>query len=195
MWWWAWLTAWAGDLPLVPSAAGHREVRATLALNGADVPVDAFLDALVDCKQIPLSASYLGVPALTDCRDLGRRDGYVIQYQRTGGNAVVRPRHYVIAFQVTTRTADRGVLRWRLVEHTRGASGWEGPYAPMLNAFPSAVLTPYNEGSWEIDRTAGVIRYHAVSDPGGTVPSWMVSQAAVLAFPKELLRVRFGVAL
>jgi hypothetical protein len=38
------------------------------------------------------------------------------------------------------------------------------------------------------------VTYTVSSDPGGSLPGFMTTQGAVMAFPLELLRVRWGIA-
>lgn len=190
-----WLAVWLGAVELVPEAPGHRAVSASLALGEASVAPAAFVEALLDCRTYPMSASYLGVRALEACQNLGRDGRYTLMYQRTGGNALIRPRHYVIAMEVTRLTEQRATVAWHLVRHDRTGEQWTGPYAALLSAHPQATWTPYNAGTWDLDLSARALRYHAESDPGGTVPAWLVSEAAVLTFPRALLEARFGVAL
>jgi hypothetical protein len=189
------LAALWGSVELVPPAAGHRTVSASLALGEANIAPAAFVEALLDCRAYPMSASYLGVRALEACQNLGRDGRYTLMYQRTGGNALIRSRHYVIAMEVVRLTEQRATVQWHLVRHDRAGDQWTGPYAALLTSHPDATWTPYNEGTWDLDLSARALRYQAALDPGGAVPAWLVSEAAVLAFPRALLASRFGVAL
>lgn len=178
-----------------PASAGH--VKATVNVGGADIDPAVFAKTLLDCKNYPMTASYMGVDALVACDtlDSARSDGQSVIYQRSGGKFPISERHWVIALRVSELSADRAKVSWDLVQHTRSEDGaFAGPYAAKLNANPDAVYTPYNSGYWEYDKAKGTITYSATSDPGGSVPSWMVGEGAALAFPKELLRVKFGVA-
>ncbi len=181
---------------LVPVQPGYPGKAVTVSTNGKDIGVDSFIAAILDGNNYPKSATYFGVPALLDCRTLGRTsDGAVVVYQRTGGNSLLKSRHYVIAMKVTKRTDSLAEIQWFLVKHTINPDGsFAGPYADALNANKdNAVYTPYNHGTWRYDRTAGTITYAAESDAGGSIPSWAVSEAAVTAFPRELMRVRWGI--
>lgn len=187
--------ALAQDLPLVPANDPNAKGRSvTVSTQGVDITTADFAAAILDGSTYPMSASYMGVPALLECRTLDRRaDGTVVVYQRTGGNALVSSRHYVIALKVAERSDTRVKVVWNLVQHTQVNGRFEGPYATALNAHPEAVYTPYNTGSWVYDRAAGTVTYSARSDPGGELPGWMVSEGAVMAFPLELLRVKWGI--
>jgi len=184
--------ALAGDPDLVPVSSGYRGVDVTLSV-GVDVPVQAFVDAVLDADHYPMSASYLGVPAMVESRTLAHRGSYAVIYQRTGSSSLFRARHYVTAMKVTQLSADRGVVEWWLVRHAQVDGVWTGEFAQALQAHPDAVYTPYSHGSWDYNRAAHTLRYRVESDPGGSVPSWLVSDAAATVFPKELLAVRFGV--
>ena len=189
--------AWAvAPIELEPKQQGYKGKSITVSTKGADISTDAFAGAILDGDHYPMSASYLGVDALEECRTLERRaDGTVIVYQRTGGNFAVSSRHYVLALKTVQETDDLAVVEWWLVKHTVGEDGsFTGPYADVLNKNrDDAVYTPYNHGQWRYDKAAGTISYSVESDPGGKIPDWMVSDAAVMAFPKELLKVKWGV--
>jgi hypothetical protein len=185
----------AAPMELVSRAGNAKRMATTVSTKGADISTADFVKAILDCEHYPMSASYLGVKALLECRTLERRpDGYTVVYQRTGGNALVGSRNYVIALKVTEQTDTRAKIEWDLVKHTGDAPNFVGPYAAALNAHPEAVYTPFNTGGWVYDKPAGTITYYVQSDPGGTVPGWLVSQDAVMAFPLELLKARWGVA-
>lgn len=181
-------------LELVPRGGSHKRMATSVSTGGATITPAEFTATILDCSKYPLTASYMGVVALVECRSLEKRaDGYRVVYQRTGGNAFVSSRHYVIALRVEEQTADKARVEWDLVKHEGSAGAWTGPYASALNAHPEAVLPTYNTGGWALDTVAGTIAYEVTSDPGGTVPGWMVSEGALLAFPLELLRARWGV--
>lgn len=171
-------------------------VKATVDVSGANIDPAVFAKTLLDCANYPMTATYLNVPALTECTTLegGRGDGRSVIYQRTGAKWPVSERQYVIALKIDELSADKAVVSWGLVQHQRGEDGtFSGPWASTLNKHPDAVYTPYNTGSWTYDKTKGTVVYTATSDPGGSIPSAFVSESAAMAFPKELLRVKFGV--
>lgn len=182
-------------LPLVAYRASFPGKSTTVSTKGAAITTDAFVAAILDGDHYPLTASYMGIPALEECKTLAKRpDGTVVVYQRTGGGMGVASRHYVIALKAKTLTPTLAEVEWLLVQHARNADGsFSGPYASSLNAHPDAVYTPYNHGSWRYDRTAGTIRYAVESDAGGSIPDFMVREGAVMAFPLELLRTRWGI--
>ena len=185
----------AGELPVVPHNRTDVKSRSTtVSTQGADISVDAFIGAILDANNYPMSASYMGVPALLECRTLERLpDGRVVIYQRTGGNTLVSSRHYVIVLKVDQRTDTQAKVSWDLVKHDLVNGKFVGPYASALNAHPEAVYTPYNIGAWTYNKSTGTVTYSASSDPGGEIPGWMVGEGAVTAFPLELLRVKWGV--
>lgn len=185
----------ASGLELVPVAAGYKGKATTVKTNGADISTDAFIAAIMDGDHYPMTATYMGVKALDVCKTLDRRpDGTVVVYQRTGGNFAIKSRQYVIALKVKEHTAERAEIEWNLVKHDVVDGAFSGPYAAALNAQASSTAyTPYNHGTWRYDKTAGTISYAVQSDPGGNVPDWLVSEGAVMAFPLELLKVRWGV--
>ena len=186
----------AADTPveLVPRGNADQWMQTTVSTKGAAITPDAFAAAILDGDSYPMSASYMGVDALEVCQTLERRDdGSAVVYQRTGGNFVVKSRHYVILLQVTELTATDARIEWDLVKHAGSAGAWQGPFASALNGSPDAVYTPYNHGYWDYDQAAGTITYAVQSNPGGSVPEWMVSEGAVMAFPLELLDQKWGV--
>lgn len=186
----------SAPMTLVPRTGTAKRMSTVVNTQGAPIATADFVATILDCERYPMSASYMGVKALLECRTLERRsDGYTVVYQRTGGNALVGSRHYVIALKVTEHSDTRARIEWDLVSHTGGgATPFVGPYAATLNAHADTVYTPFNTGSWLYDKSAGTVSYQAQSDPGGTVPGWLVSQDAVMAFPLELLKVKWGVA-
>ncbi|MDP2310748.1 MAG: hypothetical protein Q8P18_32320 [Pseudomonadota bacterium] len=185
----------SAPMTLVPRTSTAKRMSTVVSTKGAPITTAEFVAAILDCEHYPMSASYMGVKALLECRTLEKRsDGYTVVYQRTGGNALVGSRHYVIAIKVTEQSDTRARIEWDLVTHAGGGSTpFVGPYAATLNAQEDPVYTPFNTGSWLYDKAAGSVTYSAQSDPGGTVPGWLVSQDAVMAFPLELLKVKWGV--
>lgn len=180
-------------MELVPRGGNAKTMSTTVATKGAAIPTADFVKAILDCDHYPLGASVMGVKALKSCKTLDRRsDGTTVIYQVTGGNALVGSRHYVIAVKVVEATDQKARIEWDLVKHTGAPGAMTGPYASALNA-TDAVYTPYNTGGWAYDKVAGTIKYWVQSDPGGSVPGWLVSQDAVMAFPLELLETRWGV--
>lgn len=181
-------------MELVPKASGHKTMSTTVSTGGAAISTADFVSAILDGSRYPKTASYMGVKALLDCTTLEKRsDGYTVVYQRTGGNSLVKSRHYVIALRVTQQTESQARIEWNLVKHDFDGSSFSGPYASALNGHLDAVYTPYNYGWWSYDKSSGSITYAVQSDAGGSIPSWMVSESAVMAFPLELLKTRWGI--
>lgn len=182
-------------LDVVPYQSGVAGKSVSVSTQGHDIPVQEFVNAILDGNTYPKTATYMGVTALLECRTLGRVDGYTVVYQRTGGNSLASSRHYVIALKVTKQTDTTAEIQWWLVKHTVNADGtFSGPYADTLNANrDKAVYTPYNHGTWRLDNNTDSIYYAAESDPGGSIPSFLVTQDAVMAFPLELMRVKWGI--
>ena len=184
----------SAPMELASRAGNAKRMSTTVSTKGAAITPADFVKVILDCDRYPMTASYMGVKALLECRTLERRsDGYTVIYQRTGGNALVGSRHYVLALKVVEQSDTRARVEWDLVKHTGAPGAFQGPYASALNAHPDAVYTPFNTGGWTYDKAAGTVTYWAQSDPGGSVPGWLVSQEAVTAFPLELLKVRWGV--
>jgi hypothetical protein len=181
---------------LLPREAGHRTMSITVSTRGKIIPIEAFTAAIRDCAQYPLTATYMGVLALVECKALDRlADGSTVIYQRTGGNALVSGRHWVVQIRVREQTESRAKVTWDLVKHeVAGGRVSGGPFAAAPQAHPGAVWTPYNAGTWTLDNTAGTVTYQVSSDPGGALPGFMTTQGAVMAFPLELLKVRWGIA-
>jgi hypothetical protein len=99
----------------------------------------------------------------------------------------------VIVLKPTVLNDTVAEVRWELVEHSKKGDTFEGPYAAALNTHKDAVYTPYNRGGWKYDKSAGTIKYWVATDPGGSLPAFMQTQGAMMAFPKELLKVKWGV--
>lgn len=162
-----------------------------------------FRKVILDASHYPLSATFRFFKTLEASKLIGRQGDFYIVYQRTGGALGVSSRQYVIAMRVKEETADRVEIEWYLVKMQRDKQGnFTGPYSADLNknredAEPDnsedAVYTPYNHGGWIYDRKAGKITYHLDSDTGGSLPGWMVSKGALLAFPQELLKVKWKI--
>lgn len=182
-------------LDVVPYQSGVAGKSTTVSTKGKDIPIEEFVNVIMNGSAYPKTASYMGVPALLECRTLERRDGYAVVYQRTGGNAMASSRQYVIALKVTKQTETMVEIQWWLVRHTVNADGtFTGPYADTLNANrDKAVYTPYNHGTWRLDNSTDSIYYAVESDPGGSIPSWLVTQDAVMAFPLELMKTKWGI--
>ena len=190
------LSAHAGTVELVPVEAGHPSISVTVNAGANGPTTDAFIEASLDVDHYPLTASYMGVRAITASQRLATlSDGTVVLHQVTGGNLVVSPRQYVTALKETVHTETVAEVQWFLVKHTVNADGsFSGPYAATLNAHrDDAVYTPYSHGTWRYDRSAGTIKYSTESDPGGALPDFLVSKDAVSACPKELLMVMWGI--
>lgn len=184
----------SAPMELVSRSGNAKRMSTTVSTKGAPITTADFVKAILECEKYPMTASYMGVKALLECKTLERRsDGYTVIYQRTGGNALVSSRHYVIALRVVEQSDTKARIEWDLVKHGGSTGAFTGPYAATLNARTDAVYTPFNTGGWTYDKTAGTVSYWAQSDPGGTVPGWLVSQDAVMAFPLELLKARWGV--
>lgn len=190
------LGAHAGTVELVPVEPGHKAVSVTVSTGANGPTTESFIAAILDVDHYPLTASYMGVKAITSSTRLATlSDGTVVLHQITGGRLGIQPRQYVTALKVTTRSDTIAEVQWFLVKHTVNADGtFSGPYADVLNAHrEEAVYTPYTHGTWHYDRTAGTIRYSTESDAGGSLPGFLVTDAAVTAFPKEMMKVRWGI--
>ena len=187
--------ALAFAVDVVPRKSGVRTMQTTVSTGSVDVSTAAFTAAILDCAKYPLSAKYMGVQALVECKTLERLpDGSSVIYQRTGGNSLVSERQWVVLIRVREQSDSRARVDWDLVRHTvEGGKVTAGPYASVIAANPKAVFTPYNAGSWQLDRAAKTVSYTVSSDPGGSLPGFMTTEGAVMAFPLELLRVRWGI--
>lgn len=182
-------------IELAPRATGPKHMTTTVQTGGATVTTVDFVSAIMDCRNYPMTATYMGFAALEECSNLEKRaDGSVIIYQRTGGGLTVSSRQYVLQLKVLNQTDTSAEVQWDLVKHTVSGNQYSGPFADKLNKDKDTVYTPINYGGWKYDQTAGTITYWVVSDPGGMLPSALQTEGAVMAFPKELLRVRWGVS-
>jgi len=183
-----------GPVATVARANTYKKHQITVSTGGASISTADFTTAIMDCDNYPLTATYGGVKALEKCKTLDHlSDGSVVIVQRTGGNFMVSSRHYVLQLKVVSQTEDRVEIQWDLVTHTQADKTFSGPYASALNADPDAVYTPYNVGGWIYDKKAGTITYWVTTDAGGNIPEFMQTEGAIMAFPKELLKVRWGV--
>lgn len=183
-----------GPVTTVPRADSYKVHRITVNTGGAPITTADFATVIMDCDKYPLTATYAGVKALEKCKTLDHlSDGSVVIVQRTGGNFLVSSRHYVLQLKVVSQTDDRVEIQWDLVQHSQTDETFSGPYAAALNADPDAVYTPYNVGGWIYDKKAGNITYWVTTDAGGNIPAAMQTEGAIMAFPKELLKVRWGV--
>ena len=183
-----------GPVETVPRATSYQKHQITVSTGGAPIATSDFVKVIMDCDSYPLTATYFGVRALEKCKTLDHlSDGSAIIVQRTGGKLGISSRHYVLQIRVVSQTEDRAEIQWDLVKNTQSGSTYAGPYADALNADPDAVYTPYNVGGWIYDKKAGNITYWVATDPGGSLPDFMQSEGALMAFPKELLKVRWGV--
>jgi hypothetical protein len=138
------LVSLALAVDLVPRSTGHRTMSTTVSTEGRDVPIAEFTAAILDCSKYPLTATYMGVQALLECKTLERlADGSTVIYQRTGGNALVAERQWVVQIRVKERTDVRARVDWDLVRHTvEGGKVTAGPYASVVQAHPAAVSRP-----------------------------------------------------
>lgn len=186
----------SSSIQLVTQKTGStKQMSTTVSTKGAAISTASFVSVILDANKYPLSATYMGVQALLDCRTLERRsDGYTVVYERLGGTSLVKSRHYVIALRVSSQSDTKAVIDWYLVKHDFDGTTYTGPYASALNTHADAVYMPYNHGSWSYDSTASTITYSVDIDPGGTVPSWLMSDTALMVFPRELLKVKWGIS-
>ncbi len=181
-------------LETVPRGTGYKQKSISVPTQGAAITTADFITAIMDCKNYPMTASYAGVDALEECTTLEKRsDGSVVIYQRTGGAMGISSRQYILLLKVVKQTDTLAEIQWDLVKHTQTGGVYAGPFADKLNKDKDTVYTPYNSGGWRFDKTAGTISYWVSSDPGGSLPSWLQTDGAVMSFPKELLKVRWGV--
>ncbi len=181
-------------LELVPRSSGYKTKSISVPTQGAAITTADFVAAIMDCKNYPMTATYMGVSALEECSTLEKRaDGTVAIYQRTGGAMGVSSRQYVLLLKVVKQTDTQVEIQWDLVKNTVTNGVYSGPFADKLNKDKDTVYTPYNNGGWKYDKTAGTINYWVTSDPGGSLPGFLQTDGAVMSFPKELLRVRWGV--
>ena len=189
------VTAATPSFTLVPRDSKHRTMSATVSTGGTEIALSSFSAAVLDCDNYPLSAKYMGVQALVECKTLAKlADGSAVIYQRTGGNSLVSGRQWIVQVRVREQTETAIQIDWDLVQHeVSGGKVTGGPFAGSASAHPDAVWTPYNTGSWRFDKPAQAVTYTVSSDPGGSLPGFMTTQGAVMAFPLELLKVRWGV--
>lgn len=184
------------DTPLqtVPRSTNFKTKSISVPTKGADIPTSDFVTAIMDCKNYPMTATYMGVSALEECTTLEKRaDGTSVIYQRTGGALGVSSRQYVLQLKVVKQTDTYVEIQWDLVQHTVSSGVYSGPFADKLNKDKDTVYTPYNTGGWKFDKAAGTINYWVTSDPGGSLPGFLQTDGAVMSFPKELMRTRWGV--
>lgn len=120
------------------------------------------------------------MPYMSEARVLRRFAGGHIEYQHIDP-PFVDERDYALEVRITT-DAD-GTLRRRWTE----ANG-EAP--PPVEG---RVRVPINRGSWTLAPLPGgrtAITYHVHSDPGGSLPAWLVNKANTTSIPDLLVAVR-----
>lgn len=182
------------EVQLVVRDSTHAKRSMTVPVSGAISTTSEFVETILDCKKWPMMASYVGVRSLEECTELDRHpDGSTLLYQRTGTAMGVASRHSVLRYYVAKLTDSMAEVRWDLVYHKLDEGRYQGPYSCTLEKHPEAVYTPYNAGTWIFDRRAGTVVYRIARDPGGSIPGFMETDSAIMAFPKELLRTRWGI--
>ncbi|GAB4514732.1 MAG: hypothetical protein Tsb0026_20200 [Sulfuricaulis sp.] len=160
----------------VPGAA----VPAALARVRIEVPPARLFAVITDYDRF---AEF--VPYVTDSRVLRHEAGlrHVSQHLRFPGP--VSDRHYVIESRdnVTSAPQERWRVEWRLVPESSSPTSGETGITP--NAFT---------GYWELTPVAGGTATDAIYslhfDPGGALPSWLVTLAMNRYLPKVIDAVR-----
>ena len=187
---------WIGIVQAQTPPEGYARLEVRTPTQGKSIAIDAFINAVMDGDHYPLTASYMGVPALVESRTLARlKDGSTIVYQRTGAMAMVKARQYINHYTVTQRTETLAEVQWQLVQHVMNAAGqYTGPYADVLNQhLEDAVFTPYNKGMWRYDQQAQSIDYAITSDPGGSLPCWTMTEQTIMLIPRALMQANWGI--
>ena len=161
-----------------------KKIRGVVHVDTTKLSVPQFKQAIFAANSYPLTATYMGVPAITESRVLTAGDPAVV-YQRTGGNALIAPRHYVIAMKTTQETEDFIKIECNLLPPAK--------YSQLLGQHPDHIYMRSSHLEWIYDKKAKTITYSLAADSGGNIPSWMVNRSALMAFPKEFLKVNFGI--
>ncbi len=161
-----------------------KKISGVVHVDTTKLSIAQFKTAIFAANSYPLTASYLGVPAITESRVLVAGEPAVV-YQRTGGNAVVAPRHYVIAMKTAQETADFIKIECDLLPPDN--------YSQLLAQHPDHIYMRYSHLEWIYDKKAGTITYSLAADSGGNIPGFLVTRSALMAFPKEFLKVKFGI--
>lgn len=129
------------------------------------------------------------IPYVSDSRIVGRAEGGdVLNYQRLSfGIPFVSDRHYVIRITeqgyVTAEGRPAYRIAWRLEDGV--------PVPPET----AAIAVELNRGYWDLrpdgpTGAATAIEYCVFTDPGGSLPKWIVGQANRDAIPKLFEAVR-----
>lgn len=98
--------------------------------------------------------------------------------------------------QATPGVADREMLLWMQVARFDDGGArisWDTASGEPLAMAPGSVRAAHNDGFWEVRRhpDGGLSVVHQVAyDPGGAVPSWLVTWFSGTGFRKLMARMR-----
>lgn len=159
-------------------AVAGRDVKEVRAKGVVDAPPHVVRAVIADVEGYPAF-----MPYVKESRLLGREPaGDVLNYQRLSfGVPLVSDRQYVI----------RIVERWY-----RGGAGrlsyvftWRLESGLPADAAADAVVVPVDRGYWDLSPHQGsgsrtAVRYCVFTDPGGSLPKWLVPLANRDAVPK-----------
>lgn len=161
--------------------------------------------SLSDAWAIVHDQAVIGDPAVQEVRLSAKADGEELWYGRMGLPTPLADREWVV----------RSTIRRELATVTKGKA-WErawtevpdgiGLAGPAIEAghlpgvrradLGTAVYTPVNRGGWvlvALDPGRTLVTYHARTDLGGSVPTWLVRDVAKGQVKGLLDRVRRGV--
>jgi hypothetical protein len=177
----------AGDVAVSVTAVAGTDVKELRATGTVAASPEVVRAVIVDVERY---ASFM--PYVAESRIVaGGTGGDVLNYQRLSfGIPFVSDRHYVI--RLTERRyvggGDRAAYRiaWRLERSV------------PLPSVPSVIAVEQNDGYWDLKPAspaaeATVVAYCVFTDPGGSLPKWIVGQANRDAIPRLFDAVRSAV--
>ncbi len=169
-----------GTVPLeVKVVDGERCLRGTVR---SSAPAEVLLEVITDVA----AADRFTREALIASRVLGT-DGDVVHYYQhldVPGWTMAADRFWVLAGQ-RLASGDDIVYVWERFD-------WRGRYpelaAELARDHPSAIEPIPNFGAWQFRPIEGgtQARYILCSDPGGSMPGWLVRAGATKSFPNTI---------
>ena len=177
----------ADDLTIQARALPGSAVKELRAEGRIDAPPGAVWAVIADLDRYPEFMPYVKV-----LRVLAREAGGVTSaYQRLSFGALrmlgVSDRDYAIRIVDDATTGPDGRPMLRRV--------WDIADVPLPAPEPSVVRLAVNRGAWLLravadDPTATIAVYCLLTDPGGSLPAWVVNRANQTGIPEVFAAVR-----
>jgi uncharacterized protein YndB with AHSA1/START domain len=153
------------------AGARVREVKAEIVIAAPPPRVLAVLEDVEHYVEF--------MPYMTEARVLRRFEGGHIEYQHIDP-PFVDERDYAMEMRITTQPDGTILRRWTEANDE----------APPPAA--GRVRVPVNRGAWTLAPLAGgrtALTYQVFSDPGGSLPAWLVNKANDTSIPDLLVAV------